>query len=316
MVRSGEQVKRFAIEAGFDVCGIASPDQFDEVSHLNEWVKRGFHADMKWLERSIPVRLDISQKLNGVRSVVVVAKSYYIKDPRATPRASLKIARYAWGQDYHRVLKKPLRRLAAYIQSLEKETRTYISLDSGPVLEKAWAVLAGIGWRGKHSLVINPDLGSWFFIGIVATTLGIEPDKCLPDLCGSCDACLRACPTQAIAQPYVVDSRRCIAYHTVENRNQIPEEIRAKLNNWVFGCDECQNACPWNHNVRETSEKRFRTACAGVSFAPQTVLDLTVEHFNQKFAHSSLRRIGLKKLQNTVRAIVSINGHISHGLDR
>ncbi len=242
------RVRQCAREERFDACGIAAATPIDPEDRLGEWLRNGYHADMDWMERTRDIRQDVQKKLPGAKSVVVVARNYYAPRPDAKEGAG-KVARYAWGRDYHRVLLKPLRRLARFIESLENGAQTYCCIDSGPVLERAWAARAGIGWIGKNSLVLRRDLGSWFFLGVILTTVELEPDSPVPDQCGSCRLCIDACPTDAIVEPKVVDSRRCISYQTIENRGEIPENLQPKFEGWLFGCDICQDVCPWNRKV-------------------------------------------------------------------
>lgn len=251
------KVKQRAAELGFDACGVAAANPPDPENRLEKWLKQGYHADMAWIERTQAIRKDITQWLPGARSVVVVARNYYYP-AKTTELGSANVARYAWGRDYHRVLLKPLRQLSAWMHTLDPEASTKISIDTQPVLERAWAARAGVGWIGKNSLVLRRDIGSWFFLGIIATTIPITPDHPVENSCAACFACMKACPTQAIVEPGIVDSRRCIAYHTIENRGEIPKPIQTKMGDWVFGCDLCQEVCPWNHSVPATTESDFK----------------------------------------------------------
>ena len=282
-------VKRFAAELGFDACGIAAAGPPDPEDRLGDWLRRGFHADMAWMERTQALRQDILQWLPGARSVVVVARNYYYPAAEPGPGAG-QVARYARGRDYHRVLLKPLRRLAAFIDTLEPDAASKTCIDSGPVLERAWAARAGVGWIGKNSLVLRRDLGSWFFLGVIATTVTLPPDASMPNYCGSCTACMDACPTHAIVEPGVVDSRRCISYHTIENRGEIPREIQTAMGHWVFGCDLCQEVCPWNSKVQPSTEADFRPRpeVMPLDLAEMSAMDEAA--FTQRFRGTAIMR--------------------------
>jgi epoxyqueuosine reductase len=282
-------VKDASRRAGFDACGVAAAGPVDPEDCLGQWLERGFHADMTWLAETRDVRRDVQRKLPGTRSVVVVARNYYTPDTTA-PSGTGRVARYARGRDYHRALRKPLYRLARYIETLEPGARTYCCIDSGPVMEKAWAVRAGVGWLGKNSLVLRRDLGSWFFLAVILTTVELAPDGPVPDQCGSCTACLDACPTDAIVAPQVVDSRRCISYHTIENRGNIPEDLQPAFGDWVFGCDICQDVCPWNRRAGETTERDFipRPGHAFPELEPLAEMDN--ETFRETYSGSPIMR--------------------------
>lgn len=250
------RVKAHAHELGFDACGVAAASPIDQDDRLGVWLSKGYHAGMDWLARTKTVRQHIEQWLPGVRSVVVVARNYYAPRPEAGEGTG-RVSRYAWGRDYHRVLRKPVKRLADFIATLEPAAQSALSIDSGPVLEKFWAARAGLGWLGKNGLLVNKEYGSWVFLGVIATTVELEPDAPVPDQCGECRACLDACPTGALVEPRVLDANRCISYHTIENRGEVPEDVRRRFGDWLFGCDLCQEVCPWNRQAQVTSEPDF-----------------------------------------------------------
>jgi epoxyqueuosine reductase len=261
VVRS-QRVKRQAADLGFDACGVAEAGPIDPHDHLGEWLAAGYHADMNWMETTKEIRRDPRLHLPGAQSVVVVARNYFAERPQP-PRGSGRVSRYAWGRDYHRALRMPLQRLARFVDSMEVDSKCYCCIDSGPVLEKAWAARAGVGWIGKNSLVLRTDLGSWFFLGAIVTTTKLAPDLPMPDQCGTCRTCIDACPTSALVAPRILDARRCISYHTIENRGEIPKALQSAFGDWVFGCDICQEVCPYNHTKRmggavgPSSEKDF-----------------------------------------------------------
>jgi epoxyqueuosine reductase len=263
-------VESHARELGFDLCGIVSPKTFPELERTEEWLARGFAGEMKYL--SDPRRRSGDTAFPGIRSVIVCGLNYNAGLPKSTDVAHLPktdsdprgwISRYAWGDDYHEVLKTKLDELATSLRGRFPEPfEARIYTDTGPVQERVFAKYAGLGWLGKNTLLLNQRLGSWFFLGAILTTLDLAPsledgELPPPDLCGSCRRCIDACPTQAFVEPYVMDARRCIAYLTIELRGPIPEEFREALGSHVFGCDICQDVCPWNRRAPATTEEEF-----------------------------------------------------------
>lgn len=283
-------IKDFAASLGFDACGVARADAIDPDNRLGAWIDAGFHATMEWMARTREVRQDVSKKLPGAQSVIVVARNYYAARPAKGDGQGGRVSRYAWGRDYHRVLLKPLRKLARYVDELVPGSESYCCIDSGPVMEKAWAERAGVGWIGKNSLVLRRDLGSYFFLGAILTTAKIEADSPIPDQCGGCTLCIDACPTQAIVEPKVVDARRCISYHTIENRGEVPEELAGKFGDWVFGCDVCQDVCPWNRKPRETSETDFLPREGHANVELEWVVEMDNADFFSEFAGTPIMR--------------------------
>lgn len=209
------------------------------------------------MARKVEERLDPTRLLPGARTVIVGLFNYYRENPTLAWDSG-KIARYAGGRDYHRVVESKLKRFAHEIQGHYPQAKTWWSVDSGPVLERYWAEQAGVGWVGKNTLLINPGLGSWTFIGVVLTDLVINPDQPHADHCGTCSRCIEACPTDALREPGVLDSGRCISYWTIEHRGEIEPEAGSHLGGWIFGCDDCQTACPWNRHAEPTSEPEFQ----------------------------------------------------------
>jgi epoxyqueuosine reductase len=255
---------------GFDLCGVVRAEKFPELERTSEWLARGYAGEMKYL--ADPRRSDPQTAMPGIRSAIVGLLNYSTEQPLSTDRAlplddgkpSGWISRYAWGDDYHDVLRE---RLDALVESLRErftgpfEARTYV--DTGPVQERVLAKYAGLGWLGKNTLLLNQMLGSFFFLGVILTTLDLEPtlganELPPPDLCGSCRRCLDACPTQAFVEPYVMDARKCISYLTIELRGAIPEDLRGLMGNHVFGCDICQDVCPWNRRAPVVTLPQFR----------------------------------------------------------
>lgn len=282
-------VKRRASELGFDACGVAAAGPVDPDDRLGEWLSQGFDADMAWLARTKEMRQDPRLWVAGARSVVVVARNYHASRPEAGAGCG-KVSSYAWGRDYHRVLDKPIRALAKAISEAADGTECRCCVDTGPVLERAWAARAGVGWIGKNGLVLRRGLGSWFVLGVIVTTAELAADAPVQSRCGTCTRCMDACPTGALVAPGMVDSRRCISYHTIENRGEIPDVLADAMGRWVFGCDICQEACPWNRDCLTTSETDFHPR-AGHASPPLDVLEEMGEsRFREEFAGTPILR--------------------------
>lgn len=250
------KIRQAALTLGFSHVGFARAERLDDAPLL-EWLYRGYQGSMAWMERDPNVRVDPRILLPGCQTVICVALNYYTPYPTKAASLQGRISRYAWGRDYHKVIRKKLKRLSEKIGELAPNASLKICADSTPIQEKVWAQRAGIGWQGKHSNLITRDIGSWIFLGEILTDLALEPDPPHADLCGSCNRCMESCPTQAITAPYVVDANRCIAYHTIESHEPPPPEIADKTGDWIFGCDICQDVCPWNKFETTTDEKDF-----------------------------------------------------------
>ncbi len=275
-------VEARAKELGFDLCGVVSAGKFPELEHTEEWLARGFAGEMKYL--SDPRRRSADGAFPGIRSAIVCALNYSTNLPGSTDVTHLPedaeprgwISRYAWGDDYHEVLQERLNELAAALRERFAEPfEARVYADTGPLQERIFAKYAGLGWLGKNTLLLNQRLGSWIFLGVIVTTLDLAPtleDGVLPppDLCGSCRRCIDACPTQAFVEPYVMDARRCISYLTVELRGAVPGELRESIGSHVFGCDICQDVCPWNRRAPTTPLEEFlpRTFPAALESVP------------------------------------------------
>lgn len=244
------QLKAKAQELGFSACGVAAAGESHTTKQLTGWLEAGYHADMAWMGRpdAVSKRADITLTFPGVKSVLVVAQSYRTHEPW-DPDTHANVARYARGQDYHDTLTARLRQLLAWLQTQTTcEGRVYV--DTGPVLEREWAQRAGLGWIGKNTLLMSREMGSYVLLGELLLDIELPPDRPhLEEFCGTCTRCLDACPTNAFVAPRVLDANRCISYHTIENRKVAPKDVREKVNDWVFGCDICQEVCPWNHKA-------------------------------------------------------------------
>ncbi|MEO8648952.1 MAG: tRNA epoxyqueuosine(34) reductase QueG [Acidobacteriota bacterium] len=306
MAVSSERIKNHAAAIGFDKVGIVRADVlFAERGRLNQWLERGFHAEMGWMARDPEKRTDPCLIFPEARSVVVTALNYYSPQPHPDDTSRGKISRYAWGDDYHDVMKEKLYELFEQIKIDEPGCAGKVCVDTAPAMDKVWAVKAGIGWMGKHSNVITKDFGSWFFIGEIFLDIELEYD--VPELeehCGTCRACLDACPTKAIVEPYVVDSAKCISYGTIELRaEELPAAIGENLNGWLYGCDICQDVCPWNRFEKPSTEERFEPRAGETSLSLESLLDFTPEQYAERFRRSAIKRAKLPGLKRNALAL-------------
>jgi epoxyqueuosine reductase len=238
-----EELRALAREEGFALCGFARGGRAPHAEALEAWLQDGRQASMEWMQRTAEERGNPERVLPGVRTVVVLATNYFHDDLPSTMQPG-RIARYAWSNDYHEIIRPRLEKLAESMAESGGTQRCFV--DSGPVLERDWAAACGVSWPGKSTMGIHPELGTWFFLSVILTTLEFAPDAPLPDRCGRCTRCIDACPTQAITAPYQLDARRCISFLTIENKGPIPEEFREAMGDRIFGCDDCLDACPWN----------------------------------------------------------------------
>jgi epoxyqueuosine reductase len=289
------RLKEIALEAGFDGCGIAAAQALEEErEHLREWLRQGMHAGMAWMEGNFDKRLDPTALMPGTRSVICLIHNYY---PEKESSGEYRIARYALGEDYHFVLKDKMRPILDWLSD-QGATASRAFTDSAPILERAWAQRAGLGWTGKNSLLLNREMGSYFFLAEILTDLGLAPDAPITrDYCGGCVRCITACPTQAIVQPGVVDARRCISYLTIENKYDIPEEFRGQYQDWIFGCDICQEVCPWNSKASPNQEPRLKAHPDLLNLRKSDLDTLTEAEFTRRFARSPLARTGYSGLK-------------------
>lgn len=302
-----EQIKQKALEIGFHKVGIARAEALSfERSRLEEWLANGFHGEMRWMEREPEKRSDPRLLMPGAKSVICVALNYFTAHEHDTSAEKGKISRYAWGDDYHDVLKEKLRELFAWIQAEIPGAEGKICVDTAPMMDKAWAQRAGLGWIGKHSNLITREMGSWVFLGEILLNLELDYDEPeTQDFCGSCTACLDACPTGAIISPRTVDSRACLSYATIESRaEQIPHQLAENLNGWLYGCDVCQDVCPWNRFEKPTDEERFEPRAGNVSPDLNEILELTPETYAARFRRSAIKRAKLGGLQRNARSLL------------
>jgi epoxyqueuosine reductase len=325
--RRTQLFKDQALACGFSRVGVAQAQALPQAQgHLEAWLAAGMHGSMTWLADDVARRCDPRQVVPGAQSVVVLALDYDSEAPR-TREVALQaedrawISRYAWGDDYHLIVERRLKRLEENLTAaLKPELGEHFRgpdgpiapfkavrdlrwmVDYGPALEREWAVRAGIGWRGKHSLVLHPRHGSLFFLACIITSVDLEPDPMLGDFCGTCTACLDACPTQAIVAPYVVDARLCISHTTIETTGTIPGPERSLLGDQVFGCDICQDVCPWNR-FSQPGDPAFAPRAGNLAPRVDDLLAMDAEAFARQFAQSAVKRRGLAGLQDNARAV-------------
>lgn len=298
--KNTEIVKSIAAGLGFSFCGIAKAEFLaEEAPRLEEWLKRGYQGKMSYLENHFDKRLDPTLLVPGAKSVVSLVYNYYPNQIHEDS-GGFKIAKYAYGQDYHQVVKD---RLKVFLSRIEEEIgavggRAFV--DSAPVHERAWAARSGVGWVGKNSLVLNRQMGSFFFLAELIIDLDLEPDGPTKDYCGTCTACQDACPTNAIAEPYVVDGSKCISYLTIELKESIPDEFSGKMGDWVFGCDICQDVCPWNRFAVPHQEPAFEPQ--GWEKLTETEWqEMTEEVFQRVFKKSAVNRTKFGGLKRNIK---------------
>ncbi len=307
MKLTSKQIKEKAFEIGFDKVGIVPAGSLAaESADLRKWLSLGYSADMLWMEREPEKRSDPRMLLPNARSMVVVALNYFTPYEHAKDNTSGKISRYAWGDDYHDVVKEKLRELLEWIGAESPNCSGKACVDTAPIMDKAWAVRAGIGWQGKHSNVITKEFGSWIFLGELILDIELEYDsEIVADHCGSCTACIDACPTDAIVEPYVVDSAKCLSYATIELRTEtLPKNIADNMEGWLYGCDICQDVCPWNRFEKPTDEERFQPRSNETSIPLDDILNFSPEEYAARFRKSAIKRAklpGLKRNANALR---------------
>lgn len=272
---------------GFALCRCARVSTAPHAQALDDWLAGGLHATMEWMARTAPRRRDPREVLPGAKTVVVLASNYF-SDDDGSPPGTGRIARYARGNDYHEVLAPRLDALAAHLAAAGGEQRYCV--DSGPVLERDWAAASGVSWHGKSTMAIHPQLGTWFFLSAILTTLEFDPDAPLPDRCGRCTRCIDACPTNAITAPHLLDARRCISFLTIENKGPIPEEFREAMGDRIFGCDDCLDACPWNRFARASRDAALQPDSVLLRTPLREFLALDEVQFKARFRGSPILR--------------------------
>ncbi len=294
-----KEIRTQAQAIGFSKVGFARAERLEpEGTRLKEWLDRGFHGTMGWMKNDPDRRGDPSKILPGAKSVVSVALNYYTEMEHAETASTGKISRYAWGDDYHLIVRKKLEELFAFIREHSPETEGKVYVDTGPLLEKAWAERAGVGWEGKHTNVITKEFGSWVFLGEILLTTELEYDAPATDHCGTCTLCIEACPTVAIVEPYLLDSTKCISYLTIEHRGEIAAQLGERFDRWIYGCDICQDVCPWNHKFSVASEvDGFSPRAETLAPDLDHVQRMTQEEFSRIFTKSPVKRTKLAGLR-------------------
>lgn len=301
-------IKQRAHTEGFEKVGIVAAAALgDERNRLLEWLARGYHANMTWMARDPEMRTDPRKLFPDARSVIVVAKNYYTPSKHTDDPATGKVSRYAWGDDYHEVVGSRLRSLLSWIKAEIPDAEGKVCVDIQPMMDKAWAVRAGLGWIGKHTNLITPEYGSWVFIGELLLNLDLEYNvEQIDDHCGSCTLCIDACPTNAITEPYIVDSNKCISYATIELREpEMTSEVAANLEGWFYGCDICQDVCPWNRFEQSTNEAGFEPRRGNINVTLAEIVALTPEEYAERFRHSAMKRAKLSGLQRNARTLAA-----------
>ena len=297
-------VKAEAKRLGFDACGIARAVPLDEdARRLEAWLNNGFAASMQWMEKHFDLRIDPSKLVPGAKSVITLLLNYY-PEQRQQSEAP-KIAKYAWGMDYHDVIREKLNEFLATLKTMIGDINGRGFVDSAPVLERSWAARSGLGWIGKNGNLLNKQMGSFFFIATLITDLELEPDPPFStDHCGTCTRCVDACPTEAIVSPTVIDANKCISYLTIELKDAlIPNDLQSKMDGWMFGCDVCQDVCPWNRFSKPNSEPSFNPIHEVLDLSKQEWQAMTEDAFRKIFKGSPLKRPKWKGIQRNLDAL-------------
>jgi epoxyqueuosine reductase len=298
-------VTKLAKSLGFDLVGFAKVELLkEETERLKKWLENGFHAGMAYMEKNGEKRLDVRKILPDARSIISLGMNYYIPEKFEGKAGTGKVSRYAWGKDYHLIIWEKMEELIESLKEIDNKFKAKGYVDTGPVLDRAWAVRAGLGWIGKNSNVINTRFGSWFFIANIITNYDFDFTEVQTDMCGTCTACIDACPTNAITNERTIDSNKCISYLTIENKGEIPKEFHGKMQNWVFGCDICQEVCPWNKKFAQTTRVSDFHDTPNKELNLEEILELTNSKFNKRFALSPIKRARAKGLKRNARFLL------------
>lgn len=290
-----QQIQAHATELGFELVGVTPAAHSETIARYREWIENGYAGKMHYLEKHLSLKTDVRQLLAEAKSVISLAMNYYTLDP---PKALAQdpgrgqISRYAWGDDYHELIRERLLALVTFIkQTAESELKTRVCVDTAPIIEREYAQKAGIGWIGKNTNLIHWRSGSWYFLAEILVNIALESDT--PELrgsCGTCTRCIEACPTDAIVEPNLLDSRLCISYLTIELKESIPKALRPEIGNWIFGCDICQEVCPWNSKAVSTTEPRFQPRAGNLTPKLLSLVGMTQEEFSRRFKGSPIKR--------------------------
>jgi len=303
------EIKNLGRRLGFDLIGIASAEPSHYREYLWQWLDEGRAGSMAYLRNRFEERTNPSIYLPGAQSVVCVAMTYHVPlQEDASGEHQARIARYALGDDYHEILKKRLHALADRIREFAPEAQTRAAVDTAPVMEKELAARAGIGWLGKNTCIINEEIGSWVFLGEIITTLPLPPDEPAIDRGGTCTRCIEACPTQAITEPYRLDASRCISYLTIEHRTPLDAAIGTDLANWIYGCDICQDVCPWNKRAADSLEPGFQPRFTSGTIDLRQLLAWNDEQYRSTLRGSAMKRVKLPILQHNARLLLQVQG--------
>jgi epoxyqueuosine reductase len=295
------RIKNKALELGFLDCGIARAELLEQdAARLREWLDNGYHGKMGYMQEHFEKRCDPRLLVEEAQSIIVVLQNYHTLAKQRDPEAP-KISRYAYGKDYHKVIRKKLKRMLAWIDDEMGPVSGRVFVDSAPVMERAWGRMAGLGWIGKHSLLLNRKYGSWFFLGIIICDLELEADRPAREYCGDCTRCIDACPTGAILDGRRVDASRCLSYLTIEYKDdRLPEKHRKQVNGWVFGCDICQDVCPWNNNAHPHNESWLHPRPGLLELTREDWMNLDEAEFNEIFEGSAVKRTGFSGLRRNL----------------
>ena len=315
------QLISFARQIGFDSCRIAACDMPTHASEFREWLRQGAHGEMNYMQRGEEKRCDPQKVLSGAKSIVVLALNYFQGEGNRRSPASAKlrrgrqtaatgtIARYAWGDDYHDVIEAKLDKIDQFLRGFGGQQKCYV--DTGPILERDHAAQAGIGWHGKNTMLIDEQLGTWFFLAEILTTLELPADQPVEDRCGTCERCIKACPTGAITAPHRLDARRCISYLTIELKGSIPLELRPLIGDRIFGCDDCLDVCPWNRFAQVSHETAFSARESTTGMSLREYLRLSDAEFRQLFKNSPIKRIKHRGFLRNVCVALGNAGDVS-----
>jgi len=297
-----EIIKKKAVDLGFNNCGISKARFLkEEENKFEEWLNKGYQGSMGYLNKNFDKRLDPRKLVHGSKSVISLTYNYY-PPKKLVEKNNFIISKYAYGKDYHKIIKTKLRELFFYIKENIGNVEGRVFVDSAPVHERAWAKLSGLGWIGKNSLLINKKMGSYFFIAEIICDLELEYDSPVLDMCGKCTRCIDACPTEAITKSQVINAKKCISYLTIENKKNIPKELQKNMNGYIFGCDICQDVCPWNRFSKPHNEENFLPNQEIKKYRKKDWIELTEETFNIIFKGSAVKRTKYRGLKRNIKA--------------
>ena len=306
-IKNAQWIKEQALALGFLSCGISKAGFLeDEAPRLEQWLKNKQHGKMGYMENHFDKRLDPTLLVPGAKSVISLTLNYYFPKKQIDPKAP-KISQYAYGTDYHIVIKEKIKRLLELINNQIGAVDGRVFVDSAPVMDKAWAAKSGLGWIGKNSNLISKQAGSFFFIAELILDLELETDHVATDHCGNCTACIDACPTEAITNPYQVDGSKCISYFTIELKDALPNEFKGKMDDWMFGCDVCQDVCPWNKFSKPNEEPLFNPHPELLKMTSNDWKELTLETFKEVFKDSAVKRTKFEGLSRNISFLKEIN---------